>query len=225
MKKSTLWMLVGIGAAVMFAIVGCCTLTNFGADSSSSASSRIAVKENVDLEKLAKAFEDYQKAGNQDINGFEKVVNDKSKGIYDGADYVSMTMEKSGEIIGYVNKNTEPTYEAGKDELVFSMQAEKEKERVVVRDRHDNYYGYRPTGSGFFTGMLIGNMLSRQTGYYGRPWSAPATARFQSPGYYSRVRSAGASSPSARTGSRWGSSGSSSSSRSSSRSGGFGSGK
>ena len=78
MKKSTLWMLVGIGAAVMFAIVGCCTLANFGADSSSSATSRIAVKENVDLEKLAKAFEDYQKAGSQDINGFEKIVKGKN---------------------------------------------------------------------------------------------------------------------------------------------------
>lgn len=231
MKKSTTWLIVGIGAAVLLMIVGCCAVSavmNKGGDFNGSASA----KADVDLEKLTKEFETYINANSQDVNGFEKVVNDKSKNIYKGKDHVSVTMQKSGEVIGYVNKDTEPTYESGKDELVFSLQAEKDKQRVVARDRYSNHYGYRPSSSGFFTGMLVGNMLSRQHTYYGgRYWSAPSNASWRQPGYYSRMGSS--SSRGFRSGSsyRSGSSSSyrsgsySSGSRSGFSSGGFSSGK
>ena len=229
MKKSTIWLIVGISAAIMSMIVGCCIVSSVTSNNSTFGGKAAAVAE-VDLEKLTKEFETYVTANSQDINGFEKVINDKSKGIYKGTDHVSVTMQKSGEVIGYVNKDTEPTYEAGKDKLVFSLQAEKGQSRVVARDSYSNHYAYRPSSSGFFTGLLIGNMLSRQTSYYGYHWSAPRGTTFQQPGYYNRMSSASSS-----RGFRTGSSSSSSSgyrsgsyssgSRSGSSSGGFSSGK
>lgn len=233
MKKSTTWLIVGIGAAVLLMIAGCCAVSavmNKGGDFNGKASA----KAEVDLEKLTKEFETYINANSQDVNGFEKVVNDKTKNIYKGKDHVSVTMQKSGEVIGYVNKDTEPTYESGKDELVFSLQAEKDKQRVVARDRYSNHYGYRPSSSGFFTGMLVGNMLTRQHSYYGgRYWSAPSNASWRQSGYYNKMGSS--SSRGFRSGSssgyRSGSSSSyrsgsySSGSRSGFSSGGFSSGK
>lgn len=233
-KKSTVWLIVGISSAILFMIVGCCAVSSV-MNKDKDFNGKAVAKADVDLEKLTKEFETYITASSQDINGFEKVVNDKAKGIYKGKDHVSVTMQKSGEVIGYVNKDTEPTYESGKDEMVFSLQAEKDQQRVVARDRYSNYYGHRPSSSGFFTGMLVDNMLSRQHSYYGYYWSAPRTATWHKPGYYSRVGSSSYSSRGFRSGStsgyRSGSSSSyrsgsySSGSRSGSSSGGFSFGK
>ena len=223
MKKSTLWLVVGIGAVVMLMIVGCCAVGATMGDKDGGTTIGAASTQ-VDLEKLTKAFETYVGSGAKDINGFEKVINDKSKGIYKGTDKVDVTMEKSGAVVGYVDKDATPGYTEGKDTMVFTLQAEKDTNRVVARDRSNNYYGYRSNNSGLFTGLLIGSMLSRQRGYYGGSYyRAPASARFRKSGYFSRSRSSfgkRSSSRGFRSSSR-----SSFGSRSSSRSGGFSSGK
>lgn len=224
MKKSTLWLVVGIGAVVMLMIVGCCGASMMMGDKKAKTTIGAADSTQVDLEKLTKAFETYVGTGAKDINGFEKVINDKAKGIYKGKDLVNVTMEKSGEVIGYTNKDATPGYTKGKDTMVFSLQAEKDTSRVVARDRRDNYYRHRSSNSGLFTGLLVGSMLTRQRGFYGgRYYRAPAGARFRKSGYYSRGRSSFGSRSSSR-GFR-SSSRSGFGSRSSSRSGGFSSGK
>ena len=229
MKKSTVWLIVGIGAVVMFMIVGCCTVSAIVGKKSGNTTA--VAKSDIDLEKLTKAFETYVSGGAKDINGFEKVVNDKSKGIYKGKDTVKVTMDNKGAVMGYVDKDNAPGYTKGKDEVVFTMQAEKDKKRVVAYDRHRNYYGHRSSSSGFFTGLLIGNMLTRQRGYYGYYWRPPASARWRTTGYYNRMRSSYGRSRSYRSGYRSSRSGSYRSSgyrsgyRSGSRSGGFSFGK
>ena len=218
MKKSTIWLIVGIISIIMLSVVGCCTLGLVLGDSDSNVSSSAVASTQINLEKLTKAFEDYVNQGSKDLNQFEKTVNDKSKDIYDGPGHVDVTMGKSGAVIGYKNKNTEPTYEKDADEKVFELNVDKKDKRVVARDRHNHYYRHRPS-SGFFTGYLVGSMLSSQRSYYGgRYYRAPSNVRYQRSGYYSRVRS-GSRSRSFRSGSR------SRSSRSGSRSGGFGFGK
>lgn len=223
MKQSTLWLLVGIGAVVLLSIVGCCTMTSLLGDSGSSFST-VAASSEVDLEKLTKEFDTYVGSGKKDINGFEQVVNDKSKGIYHGTDHVDVTMADSGAVIGYVNKDTDPTYSKTADQEVFQMNVDEKEKRVVARDRHDHYYRHRPSSSGFFTGLLIGNMLTRHRGYYpGGYYRAPSTARYRSSGYYNRMRSSSRSRSRSRSSSFR--SGSRSTYRSGSRSGGFGFGK
>lgn len=219
MQKSTVWLMVGIGATVALMITACCAFAMISGKGKKA--SRVSAGLDVDLEKLTRAFEAHVNTGAKDLNGFEKDVNNKAKGIYKGKDYVKVTMDKKGDIVGYVNKNTEPTYEQGKDQMVFSMAYEKDKQRVVARDNSSRYYGYRPSSSGFFTGMLVGNMLSSQRTYYpGGYYRAPTTARWVSSGYYNRAYRSYSS------GSRYSRSGSSyRSSRSSSRSGSFGFGK
>ncbi len=231
MQKSTTYLIAGVGAMFAMSIAACCAFGALSSNSSSDTHVNVAGAE-VDLEKLTKAFEAHVTANSQDLNGFEKVVNDKAQGIYLGDDPVSVTMQKDGEVVGFVNKNTETTYEKGTDALVFSLQVEQEKKRVVAHDSGQRYYAYHSPSSGFFTGYLIGSMLSNQRGYYGGSYyRAPATANFVQPGYHNSLKSSYRS-PSVRSGSygrssgakSW-SSGSSSPSRSGYRSGGSGSGK
>ncbi len=217
MKKSTVWLIVGIGSMVSLMVLGCCAFGAISGGSGSNVGSAAAVA-NVDLEKLTKSFEKNVSGDSKDLNAFKKDVNDKSKGIYTGKDPVDVTMIKDGGVVGYVNKDTEPDYDATKDEKVFELQVAPEEKNVVAKDRYDNHYRYRPTGSGFFTGYLIGSMLTNQRSYYGgRTYRAPTGVSYKKPGYYNRMKSSSRSS-SFRSGSR-------SSYRSGSRSGGFGSGK
>lgn len=230
MKKSTLWRNVGIAATVLsvFVSIGIC-LSSSSTSNSSKYGAAAAAKADVNLEKLTKAFEAYAKTGAQDVKGFEPIVNDKSRGIYNGKEKVEVSMSTTGEVIGFVDKDKDGAYKKDKDSKVFSIQAEKNKNNVVASDHHQNHYRYRPSGSGFFTGMLVGHMFTRQRAYYGHHWTAPRTARYVKPGYYNRARSSYRSRSRSRS---YGSSGSRSykSNRSSSSgtrrsSGGFGFGK
>lgn len=220
MKKSTVWLIVGIGSLVSLMVIGCCAFGAINGDKANVSSG--AAASNVNLEKLTKEFEKDVSAGSKDLTTFEASVNDKTKGIYKGTDHVDVEMIKDGGVVGFVNKDTEPTYDATKDEKVFEMQVAAEEKNVVAKDRHNNHYRYRPSGSGFFTGYMVGSMLRSQRSYYpaGRSYRSPSGVSYKKPGYYNRMKSSGRSS-SFRSGSRSTSSGS----RSGSRSGGFGSGK
>lgn len=231
MQKSSTYLFVGLGAIVAMSVLGCCALAAFTGNASSDTHVNVAGAE-VDLEKLTTAFETHVNAGSQDINAFETEVNDKAKGIYLGDEHVDVTMQSDGEVIGYLNKNTTPTYEKGEDSMVFSLQVEQEQKRVVAHDSGHRYYSYHPTGSGFFTGYLVGSMLNNQRTYYGgNYYRAPTSANWVKPGYHTSLKSSYRS-PSVRSGSYGRSSGSSygsgssySPSRSGYRSGGSGFGK
>ena len=216
MKKSTIWLVVGIASVVLFMIAGCCAFLGSG---SSEGDVSGAATANVDLEKLTKTFEAYVQAGRKDLNGFERDVNDKSKGIYTGTEPVKVTMVKSGAVLGYNNKDADPAYNPGSDTKVFELNINDKERQVVATDRHDNYYRYQPSYGGFFTGYLVGSMLSGHRGYYpGGYYRAPAGARFQRSGYYNRMRSSAPRSSGFRSGGSFGG-------RSGGRSGGFGFGK
>ncbi len=196
MKKTTTWMVATLGLVMVV-----------GAGCSSKPASQ------VNLEALTKSFEAHATKAKEgqdfDAAGFEAQVNDKTKKIYSGKDKLDVELLKSGEVVGFKDKNSNDTYEKATDEQIFSLQVEKDKKEVVATDEHKHHYRHRP-GGGFFTGYLIGSMLSRQRGHYGgRYWSAPSSARYVKPGYYGK---------SVRSGSR-------TSTRRSSRSGGFGFGK
>jgi hypothetical protein len=222
-QTSSKYLLIGLGAICAMSVVGCLVFAAL----TGSSHTNVAGAE-VDLEKLTTAFEASVTPTSQDLNGFEQAVNDKSKGIYIGEGHVDVAMQKDGEVVGFVNKNTEPTYEKGVDALVFSLQAEQEQQRVVATDSGQRHYSYRPSGSGFFTGYMIGSMLSNQRTVYGPTgYRAPATANWVKPGYHTSLKSSYRS-PSVRSGSYGKSSGSkswSSGSRSGYRSGGSGFGK
>ncbi len=225
MKQSTIWVIVGVGATVLALFVGAAMVVGSVAMRSSSGPN--VATASVDMEKLTEEFERaFKVSGEKDVKAFEAVVNDKSKGVYKGDEKATVVMEKSGEVVGFVDRNTNGAYDISSDDKLFSLQADKEKEEIVATDNHNRHYRHRPS-SGFFTGMLIGSMLSRQRGYYGGSyWTAPRS-NYVRPGYYSKLRSQpkGVSSSSRsrsssrrRSSSSWGSSRRSSSSSSSSTS-------
>lgn len=228
MKKSTIWLIVGIGSVVALMFAGCMIFAALG-DSGSSFGGSAAASADINLEKLTAEFEEYVKQGKKDLNSFEKEVNNPAKDIYNGSEHVEVTMVDSGAVVGYLEKNNNSSYDEKKDEMVFKLHIAEEKKQVVAHDRHNNYYRHRPSYGGFFTGYLVGSMLSGHRSYYrGGYYSPPSSARYRSSGYYSRMKSNSRSggyrsrsrSRSTRSGSRSGYR-----SRSGSRSGGFGFGK
>jgi hypothetical protein len=188
MKQSTIWLLVGVGATVLALIVGAAMFAGSLVTGLGSSGPNVATA-SVNMEKLTEEFERaFKGSDKKDVKAFEAVVNDKSKGIYKGDEKATVVMEKSGEVVGFVDKNANGGYDLSSDDKLFSLQADKAKEEVVATDNHNRHYRHRPS-SGFFTGMLVGNMLSRQRGYYGgRYWTAPRT-NYVRPGYYSKLRS------------------------------------
>jgi hypothetical protein len=62
---------------------------------------------------------------------------------------------------GYADSNDNGVQDSD-EAKVFSVELDSANERLIVSDVSGNSTEYRSSGGGFFTGMLIGSMLSRQ---------------------------------------------------------------
>ncbi len=77
------------------------------------------------------------------------------------------SMAKSGAITGYADKDKNGVQDKS-DQLLFTVEMDEKGQRLIARDVQNNYYrdthyGYHGSGmGGFFTGYLIGSMLTRQ---------------------------------------------------------------
>ena len=140
MKQSTIWLIIGGAAGVIALLVGAALA--FGLPALGSSGPNVAAA-SVDMEKLTKEFElAFKGDGKKDVGAFAAVVNDKSKGIYKGDDPASVVMEKSGEVVGFVDRDADGKYDIADDKL-FSIQAEKDKNELVATDNHNRHYRHR----------------------------------------------------------------------------------
>ncbi|XZE54937.1 hypothetical protein SH139x_000921 [Planctomycetaceae bacterium SH139] len=135
---------------------------------------------------------------------------------------IGVSMEATGAIVGYADRNDNKTQDAGEERL-FTVQIDLERGRLLASDtaNHHRDHHYRPMG-GFFTAYMLGSMMSRQGSYYSgaRAGAKPnfAATPVSPKNYHSNaVSQARAKASSARS--------SSNSVRSRSGSGGFGFGK
>ena len=220
MKKSTVWLVVGMGALMMVGVLACCGFFSLPSTSGpvTTSGSTSAAAADVDLEALTQAFKRHVEAGHKDLNAFEREVNKPE--IYKGTGTVRVTLDDKGQVLGYVDEDSQPGFDATRDRQVFALNVDPQEKRIVASDRYHRHYGL---GMGDVLGIyFLSRMISGQRGYYpaGR-WSAPRSGRWVTPGYYGRVRG---SSPSSRSGSRRGT-GWGAPSRRSSSGGGFGFGK
>lgn len=193
MKKSSVWL--GVLLATLLVIGALVAMTV--ASSMSGNNDAHASEAEVNLEALTQAYADHVKSESKDLAAFEERVNRPD--IYDGPDYVRVTMDEKGSVVGYVDDNQSPGYQET-DTRVFNLEAEKETESIVANDRNDRYYrSYAPS---IFHYYLISRMMTSQHGFYGgRYYSAPATARYMPSGYHQRLKASRSSSNSARSGS------------------------
>lgn len=78
---------------------------------------------------------------------------------------VGVTMDESGAVKGFADANNDNVKAAGEKEL-FKIEIDEQRNRVVASDGGGHYrdHSFRP--GGFFTGYLLGSMLSRNRGYY-----------------------------------------------------------
>ncbi len=80
---------------------------------------------------------------------------------------ISVRFKTNGAIAGFVKVDGEAGGQ--KEKELFEIQVDKEGNRLVASDKDGNHhrdrpYRYRP--GGFFTGYMLGSMLSRQNNYY-----------------------------------------------------------
>lgn len=194
MKKSSMWLGIFVGTLMLISVVACCTFI----PSATNTNDVYAAGSEVDLEALTKAYEGYVKTGKEDVSGFEETVNRPP--VYTGKDRVSVKINEAGSVVGYKDDNGQTGYQST-DSQVFVIDADKENEQLVAKDRDNRHYRHRTPG--LFTYALMGYMIGSQRSYYGgRYYRAPASAKYVKSGYHSRLKSSSSrSSRSFRSGS------------------------
>ena len=185
-----MWLGILVGTVLMISVVACCTFMPSGTNDAYAAGAE------VNLEVLTKAYADHVRSESKDLSAFETRVNKPD--IYSGKEYVRVTMNEQGSVVGYTDDNGQAGYQPT-DNQVFVVDADKESQQLVARDRGNRHYGMRT--SDIFTFYLMSRMLSTQRGYYGgRYYRPPTSAKWVQSGYHTRLKSS-SSSRSTRSGS------------------------
>ena len=101
---------------------------------------------------------------------------------------IGVNMSEDGSIQGYNDKNNNGMKDSGEKEL-FKIEVDGEKQRLLASSgEYVRDHGF--SGSGLLTGLLIGNMLSRQRGAGIRPSSLSSKRAVSKSAYKSaRTRS------------------------------------
>ena len=115
------------------------------------------VKEDgASLTKTAMNEESMQEFGKQ----LERNLNRAAPQIH--PESIGVNMSEDGSVQGYNDKNNNGMKDSGEKEL-FKIEVDGEKQRLLASSgEHVRDHGF--SGSGLLTGLLIGNMLSRQRG-------------------------------------------------------------
>ena len=210
MSSRNFWLVAFFWLLLLGGLVTCASVCG-GSGGSSTVDA--AAAPDVDLEAVLAEYKRHVKGGAKDLVAFEQAVNERK--LYKGGQPVACVFDQTGAVVGFVDGDADRRYAAGKDKLVFKIEADKQSSHLVASDRHDRRYRI---GLGEIAGLyLISSMFSRHHGYYGG-WHSYGYSRYQRPGYYRTWR------PSRRTGSSSIFGGSRGRSRSSWGGGGFGGG-
>jgi len=78
---------------------------------------------------------------------------------------IGVTLHDSGTINGFADVNKNSAQDAGEKEL-FKIEIDEERGRVVASDGGGHYRDHHYRSNRFFSGYLLGSMLSRNRNYY-----------------------------------------------------------
>lgn len=87
------------------------------------------------------------------------VMNSSPK-FYD--QQLGLELKSDASFVGFVDANGNTTRDSGEDD-VFTLEVDSENERLIATDATGDAVHRRFSGSGILTGLLIGNLLSRQS--------------------------------------------------------------
>ncbi|MBV1866319.1 MAG: hypothetical protein KUG69_00205 [Marinosulfonomonas sp.] len=90
---------------------------------------------------------------------FYTAVLNSDPQFYDGT--LGLTVQEDASFLGFADANANGIQDE-KEGKVFTVEVDSENERLIATDVSGNSTGLRLSGSGFLTGMLIGNLISRQ---------------------------------------------------------------
>lgn len=125
------------------------------------------------------------------FNGFLTAMMNASPAFY--SQPIGTSVQSDASFLGFEDKNANGTQESGEKKL-FTLEIDSENGRLIATDETGVSTYHHPRVGGFFTGMIIGNMLSRQRAAGIAPGSfnnRSATPRSDYKPPRSRVRSGG----------------------------------
>ena len=94
------------------------------------------------------------------LSQFEDDLNQATPKLY--AKNIGVSLESNGSILGFSDDNYNGKYDS-KEQKLFSLEVDAENNRLLASEgERVREYRHRSHGGGFFTGMLIGSLLSRQ---------------------------------------------------------------
>ena len=74
---------------------------------------------------------------------------------------IGVAMTQAASFLAYADKNSNRIMEQGEGQI-FKIEIDNENRRLIATDMSGNATHSRISGSGFFTGMLIGSLMDRQ---------------------------------------------------------------
>jgi len=92
------------------------------------------------------------------IDYYTKVLNAEPR-FY--AETLGINIQDDASFLGFVDPNSSGIQEEGEGKL-FTVEVDEANNRLIATDVAGNSSGLRFSGSGFLTGMLIGNLIGRQ---------------------------------------------------------------
>ncbi|WP_039018544.1 hypothetical protein [Halocynthiibacter namhaensis] len=105
--------------------------------------------EEVSDEQMAEFTEYYTSVLNADPRFYDKTLG--------------LDVQADATFLGYADANANGVQDEGEGK-VFTVEIDEENNRLIATDVAGNSSGLRFSGTGFLTGMLLGNLLSRQRG-------------------------------------------------------------
>ena len=105
--------------------------------------------EEVSDEQMAEFTEYYTSVLNADPRFYDKTLG--------------LDVQADATFLGYADANANGVQDEGEGK-VFTVEIDEENNRLIATDVAGNSSGLRFSGTGFLTGMLLGNLLGRQRG-------------------------------------------------------------
>jgi len=153
---------------IQYGVIGIAVLGYFGYSAFKDSRPQTADLGQV-LDRADYALTNYQVADaeseitDEQMEGFTSFMGDVMNAqpvFYDGA--LGMELKEDAVFLGFADANANRVRDSGEKD-VFKLEVDTENSRLIATDMAGASVHHRYSGSGIITGLLIGNLLSRQS--------------------------------------------------------------
>lgn len=156
---------------IQYGVIGVAVLGYFAYSATKGSGPQTANLGQV-LDRAAYALTNYQVEGvsetdtemsdeqMSEFTGFMSMVMNAQPTFYDNP--IGVSLKEDAVFLGYDDKNGNKVQDSGEKD-VFTVEVDTENSRLIATDVSGTSVHHRYSGSGLITGLIIGNLLSRQS--------------------------------------------------------------